>query len=151
MYDEILKLFIEKYKNIDIQFTNKKFNSLKEKLPKEDYKALKDIDIIDNVKFLDNIMLKIHLKFLIENTYSEIRIFGTNDSLNNLNKKEIIQYLIDGMYKVYVVIMSDEKEETYIKLYNELKINYNFISNFLICDFSMSNINEIIEYIKMIT
>ena len=39
--------------------------------------------------------------------------------------------------------MSDEKEETYVKLYNELKINYNFIPNFLTCDFSMSNINAI--------
>ena len=33
-YNEILKLFIEKYKNIDIKFTNKKFSSLKEKLKK---------------------------------------------------------------------------------------------------------------------
>ena len=46
-------------------------------------------------------MLKIHLKFWnIEDTYSEIRIFGTNDSLNNLNNKEIKQYFIEGNYKV---------------------------------------------------
>ena len=46
-YDKILKLFIEKYPNIDIKFTNKKFNSLKDKSKKEDYKVLKDIDIIE--------------------------------------------------------------------------------------------------------
>ena len=120
-------------------------------------------------------MLKIHLKFLnIEDIYSEISIIGTNDSLKNLNKKEIKQYFIDGSYKVLpnldkwkvlviitgnkvhsndnylccVILMNDEKEETYVKLYNELKINYNFIPNFLTCDFSMSNINEINKIYK---
>ena len=58
-YDEIIKLFVEKYPNIDIKFTNKKFCNLKNRLKKEEYKVLKDIDIIDNMKFMDNIMLKI--------------------------------------------------------------------------------------------
>ena len=42
--------------------------------------------------------------------------------------------------------MSNEKEET--RLYNELKSNYNFISSFLTCDFSLSNINAIKKVYK---
>ena len=111
---------------------------------------VKDIDIIDNLKFIDEIMLKLYLKFLNEeDNYSEIRIFGTNETLKELNNKEIKQYFIDGTYKVIpdienvevlvliignkgypnsnslccAILMSDGREETYIRLYNELKTN----------------------------
>ena len=128
------------------------------------------------MKFIDNIMLKIHLKFLnLDNKYSEKRIFGTNESLIKLNNKEIKQYFIDGTYKVLrnlekckvlviiirnivhsndnylccFVIMSDEKEETYARLYNELKSNYNFVHNFLTC-FLCLILMQFIKFIKMI-
>ena len=39
--------------------------------------------------------------------------------------------------------MNDEKEETFIRLYNELKIIYKFISIIIIIDFEMSNIKPI--------
>ena len=39
--------------------------------------------------------------------------------------------------------MSDEKEEAYISLYNELKINYKFIRTIITTDFEMSNIKAI--------
>ena len=169
-YDEIVKLFIQYYPNIEIKFTNKQFSNLKFKLKENDIKIIKDIDIIDNMKFLDEIMLKLYLKFLNEgNNYSEIRIFGTNETLKDLNNKEIKQYFIDGTYKVIpnienievlvliignrgntnsnslccAILMSDEREETYIRLYNELKNKYNFNPSFLTCDFALPNINAI--------
>ena len=61
-YDEIVKLFIQKYPKIDIKFTNKNFHNLKNKLKSENYKIINDIDIIDNMKFLDKKMLKILYK-----------------------------------------------------------------------------------------
>ena len=169
-YDEIVKLFIQNYPKIEIKFTNKQFHNLKFKLKENDIKTVKDIDIIDNLKFLDEIMLKLYLKFLNEeDNYSEIRIFGTNETLKELNNKEIKQYFIDGTYKVIpnienvevlvliignkgypnsnslccAILMSDEREETYIRLYNELKNKNNFIPSFLTCDFALANINAI--------
>ena len=65
-YDEIVKLFIQNYPKIEIKFTNKQFHNLKFKLKENDIKTVKDIDIIDNLKFLDEIMLKLYLKFLNE-------------------------------------------------------------------------------------
>ena len=52
--------------------------------------------------------------------------------------------------------MSDEKEEAYIRLYNELKINYKFIQTIITTDFEMSNIKAIKnifnnENVKIIT
>ena len=39
--------------------------------------------------------------------------------------------------------MKDEREETDIRLYNELKNKYNFIPSFLTCDLALANINAI--------
>ena len=52
--------------------------------------------------------------------------------------------------------MNDEKEETFIRLYNELKIIYKFISIIIIIDFEMFNIKAIKhsfnkENVKIIT
>ena len=49
-----------------------------------------------------------------------------------------------------VALISDEKEETYIRLYNELKINYEFIPKYLSCDFSIANINATNKIYKTI-
>ena len=50
----------------------------------------------------------------------------------------------------FVALISDEKEETYIRLYNELKINYKFIPKYLSCDFSIANINATNKIYKTI-
>ena len=126
---------------------------MKTKLKTNQININKDIDIIDNMEFLETKISNIYLKFLNEeNEYSEIKIFCTEESLSFLNNNKIIQYLIDGTYKIlpniqsinlfvliignivyakdnllcYAILMSDEKEETFIRLLNELKIKYNF-------------------------
>ena len=47
--------------------------------------------------------------------------------------------------------MSNEKEETYIRLYNELKSNYNFITSFLTFDFGLSIVNAIKKVYKNVS
>ena len=46
--------------------------------------------------------------------------------------------------------MSDEREETFKRLLNELKVYFDFYPEFITTDFSMSNINAIENYLKMI-
>ena len=46
------------------------------------------------------------------------------------------------------VLMSNEKEETFIRLLNELKIKYNFFTKFIITYFSMKNKNAIKKVYK---
>ena len=126
---------------------------MKTKLKTNQININKDIDIIDNMEFLETKISNIYLKFLNEeNEYSEIKIFCTEESLSFLNNNKIIQYLIDGTYKIlpniqsinlfvliignivyakdnllcYAILMSDEKEKILIRLLNELKIKYNF-------------------------
>ena len=129
------------------------------------------------LQFLETKMLKTYIKFLNENNeFSEIRVFGTEETFSYLRNKEIKQYFIDGTYKVLPnienikvlvliignrgytndnvlccsVLMSDEREETFKRLLNELKIYFDFYPEFITTDFSMSNINAIENYLKMI-
>ena len=55
-YDEIVKLFIQNYPQIEIKF----------KLKENDIKKVKDIDIIENIKFFDEMILKLYLKIVKE-------------------------------------------------------------------------------------
>ena len=150
-YDEILKLFIQTYPKVEIKFTIKQYHNLKAKIKSDQINVNNDIDIIDNLQFLETKILKTYIKFLNEdNEYSEIRIFGTEETFSYLRNKEIKQYFIDGTYKVLPnienikvlvliignrgytndnvlccsVLMSDEREETFKRLLNELKVYF---------------------------
>ena len=174
-YDEILKLFIQTYPKVEIKFTNKQYHNLKAKIKSDQINVNNDIDIIDNLQFLETKMLKTYIKFLNEdNEYSEIRIFGTEETFSYLRNKEIKQYFIDGTYKVLPnienikvlvliignrgytndnvlccsVLMSDEREETFKRLLNELKVYFDFFPEFITTDFSISNINAIEKVFK---
>lgn len=174
-YDEILKLFIQTYPKVEIKFTNKQYHNLKAKIKSDQINVNNDIDIIDNLQFLETKMLKTYIKFLNENNeYSEIRVFGTEETFSYLSNKEIKQYFIDGTYKVLPnienikvlvliignrgytndnvlccsVLMSDEREETFKRLLNELKVYFDFYPEFITTDFSMSNINAIEKVFK---
>ena len=59
------------------------------------------IEILDNIKYIDENLLKIKFKFKNDNNNThEIRIYATNEMLKNLNNDDIEQYFLDGTYKI---------------------------------------------------
>ena len=49
-----------------IKFTSKNYHNLKAKLKNDQINIIKDIDIIDNLQFLEIKMLNIYIRFLNE-------------------------------------------------------------------------------------
>ena len=122
-----------------------------------------------------NYFKKIFYKYINkEGKQTEIRIFGTDKTLDYLNDKHINQYFIDGTYKIIpnidniqslvliigfnfeknlyllcsLITLGDEKEETYDNFYKILKMNFNFEPHYITCDFMKSNLNSIRKNFK---
>lgn len=53
-------------------------------------------------------------------------------------------------YLYLVIIMSDEKEGIYVRLYNELITNYNFVPNLIHMTFLILILMLLIKFITMI-
>ena len=59
------------------------------------------IEILDNIQYLEENLMKLKLSFYDKkNKFNEIRIFATNEMLNNLADKNVNQYFMDGTYKI---------------------------------------------------
>ena len=59
------------------------------------------IEILDNIKYIDENLLKIKFQFKnVNNNTHEIRIYSTKEMLNNLNNEDMEQYFWDGTYKI---------------------------------------------------
>ena len=128
------------------------------------------MEILDNIKYLDENLYKTKFNYIDEiNNNHEIRIYATKEMLNNLNNANIEQYFMDGTYKIVpnfgnfktmvtllvynkeinafvqccYTLLTDETENIYEKFLHLLKFNYNFISKYLTIDFSKSEENAI--------
>ena len=128
------------------------------------------IEILDNIKYIEENLLKIKFNYIDENNNNnEIRIYGTEEMLKNLNNVNIEQYFMDGIYKIVpnfcnykamvkllgynkeinsfvqccYTLLTGETENIYEKYLHLLKFNYNFTPKYLTIDFSKSEENAI--------
>ena len=129
------------------------------------------IDILENMKYLDEDIVKIKFSFKNEkNVNIEIKIFFTDIILKNSNNINIVQYFMDSTYKIlpkigeykalitllgynikvntfvqsWFIFIIEETKEVY-KKFLYLKINYGFSTKYITLDFPKAEEKVVFE------
>lgn len=99
-YDAIYLNLISEY-HCNIKYTSTQFNNYKHNIKKEKIIESKIEDLLNDIQYENENLLKVEYKFKSEeNKIEKIKIYGTFISLNLLKDKNINQYFVDGTYKV---------------------------------------------------
>ena len=87
--------------SLSIKYTSTQFNNYKHNIKKEKIIESKIEDLLNDIQYENENLLKVEYKFKSEeNKIEKIKIYGTFISLNLLKDKNINQYFVDGTYKV---------------------------------------------------